>query len=73
MSWEDIGLEWTSAFVLLPFVVFGVLILLLEFSLVPPFFVAMTAFFCFGVGIPIAVIYVVNDRVETDSRVSAKE
>ena len=66
MSREDVGLEWTSAFVLLPFVAFGFLILLLEFSLVPPFLVAMTAFVCFGVGIPIAVIYVVNDRVETE-------
>ena len=65
---EGVGLGWTSAFVLLPFVAFGVLILLLEFSLVPPFLVAMAAFVCFGVGIPVAVIYVVNERVGRDGQ-----
>ncbi|MDZ7688756.1 MAG: hypothetical protein U5J64_08565 [Halobacteriales archaeon] len=63
MNRGEVSLEWTSVFVLLPFVVFGILLLLLEFSFVPPFLVAMTAFFCFGVGIPIAVIYVVNEKV----------
>lgn len=64
----EVGLGWTSAFVLLPFVAFGVLILLLELSLVPQFFVAMAAFVCFGVGIPVAVIYVVNERVGTEKQ-----
>ena len=66
MSGVDIGMEWTSVFILLPFVIFGILLLLLEYSLVPSVLVVMVAFLCFGVGIPIAVIYIVNERVESE-------
>ena len=66
MTRVGVGLGWTSVFVVLPFVVFGLLIILLEYSLVPFIYVAMTAFFCFGVGIPVAVSYVVAHLTETE-------
>lgn len=67
MSQVGVGLGWTSVFVVLPFAVFGLLILLLEYTLVPFIYVAMTAFFCFGVGIPVAVSYAVAHLTETET------